>query len=62
LSIAVQAVEYSKSGSQAGGALHGVLAAVALQVFGETVDRGKVEARTFADGSRFIRPAHNEQF
>jgi len=62
LSIAVQAVEYSESSSQARGALHGVLAAVALQVFSEAVDGGKVEARTFADGARFFCPAHNEQF
>ncbi len=59
--MAVQVVEYGESGSQARGALHGILAAVALQVFGETVDGSKVKARTFAYCSCFFYPADNEQ-
>jgi len=55
-------VEDGESGTQAGSALHGVLAAIAFEVFGEAVNGFEVKASVSTDSAGFFSPAHDEEF
>ena len=62
LLVAGKLVQNRERGAQAGGALHGVLLAVAFQVFGEAVDRFEVKPSVFADRAGFLGPVDDEEF
>ena len=59
----VPAFEFVQDGersAQAGGSLHGVLLAVAFQVFGKAMYRFEIESGAFADGAYVVGPMHGE--
>lgn len=55
-------IEEGERGPQAGGALHGILFAVAFQVLGETIDWARVKLRLFAGRVDFLCPVSGKGF
>ena len=57
---AFEFVQDGERGAQAGSTLHGVLLAVAFQVFGKAMYGFEIEPGAFADGADIVCPAHGE--